>query len=363
MASDYVRNLRQETIKGLYGRLKQGIYPFGAPVGYRDHGKGELKTICPQQGLLVQEAFRLYASQNYTVLKLAKEMAKRGLRNQRGNIICKNGITRILKNPFYIGLMSVKGSVFEGKHEALIDTRTFNQVQLILKGRTTSEGLKHNYLFRRKITCDLCGYYLRGECQKGHVYYRCQTKGCPTKTQREDVIEYYLRNILRTMTLHESEIKELEKLLHTQTNEGKQRTEKLLQGLHLQKKQLESKEKKLLDTYLENLIEKEEYQSRKKSLLMEMKKLEEQREAITDSTSGIWEKMRHFIELCRSPLKFYDSAIPEEKRKLLEIITSNLVVREKKVMFTMLSPFYEIANRDMLLSSALNRDTQRIETS
>ncbi len=33
VAADYVRNLREETKKGLYGRLKQGIYPLGAPIG------------------------------------------------------------------------------------------------------------------------------------------------------------------------------------------------------------------------------------------------------------------------------------------------------------------------------------------
>jgi DNA invertase Pin-like site-specific DNA recombinase len=31
IAADYIRNLRQATKKGFYGRLKQGIYPLAAP--------------------------------------------------------------------------------------------------------------------------------------------------------------------------------------------------------------------------------------------------------------------------------------------------------------------------------------------
>ena len=31
IASDYIRNLREETQKGITGRLKQGFYPFRAP--------------------------------------------------------------------------------------------------------------------------------------------------------------------------------------------------------------------------------------------------------------------------------------------------------------------------------------------
>src|SRR5258708_38130601 len=34
VAADYIRNLREETKKGYYGRFKQGLYPRPAPIGY-----------------------------------------------------------------------------------------------------------------------------------------------------------------------------------------------------------------------------------------------------------------------------------------------------------------------------------------
>lgn len=43
IASDYIRNLREEACKGLYGRLKQGIFPFYAPIGYLNCGRGQIK--------------------------------------------------------------------------------------------------------------------------------------------------------------------------------------------------------------------------------------------------------------------------------------------------------------------------------
>ena len=45
VASDYIRNLREETRKGFYGRLKQGFYPLPAPVGYLDCGKAQTKRL------------------------------------------------------------------------------------------------------------------------------------------------------------------------------------------------------------------------------------------------------------------------------------------------------------------------------
>lgn len=47
VAADYIRNLREETLKGIEGRLRQGIFPFAAPVGYVNHGSGKVKTIDP----------------------------------------------------------------------------------------------------------------------------------------------------------------------------------------------------------------------------------------------------------------------------------------------------------------------------
>src|SRR6201981_1788237 len=47
VAADYIRNLREETKKGFYGRLKQGLYPIRAPIGYLDNGAAKPKTIDP----------------------------------------------------------------------------------------------------------------------------------------------------------------------------------------------------------------------------------------------------------------------------------------------------------------------------
>src|SRR5262249_8667061 len=38
VAADYIRNLREEARKGFYGRIKQGVYPLPAPLGYLDRG-------------------------------------------------------------------------------------------------------------------------------------------------------------------------------------------------------------------------------------------------------------------------------------------------------------------------------------
>ena len=78
------RNLREEVKKGLYGRLKQGFYPWRAPIGYLDQGTAKPKVPDPIQGLLVTSAFELYGSGTHSLPQLTREMFRRGLRNRNG---------------------------------------------------------------------------------------------------------------------------------------------------------------------------------------------------------------------------------------------------------------------------------------
>lgn len=359
MASDYVRNLRQEAIKGLYGRLKQGLYPWKAPIGYADNGKGKLKTIDPIQGELVKQLFDLYTTGNYNLRNLSIEMKKRGLKNKRGNYVCKNGISRVLKNPFYMGLMKIKNNIYKGKHDKIIDPRIFKQVQMRIEGRQSSKILIHSHLFRKKIRCELCNYVMSGEKQKGHVYYRCATKECLTKSIREDLVEHYVRNVLKMISLSNNEYELLKEINLESKDDWLHTQEKISQSNKLQIHQLEIKEQKLVDMYLEDAIDKEKYQAKRETILIKLQETKSRQSQLSESKDGFFQNIEKFLELCKNPLNTYDSGIQEEKQELIEIITSNLTVNRRKVGFAMVSPYSELANRDLLLLSTLNRDTDR----
>ena len=359
MATDYIRNLKQETIKGLYGRLKQGIFPWGAPIGYDNNGKGKLKTINPVQSKLIKKAFQLYSTGKYSTLSLSKEMEKRGLKNQRGGRVSKNSITKLLKNPFYIGLMKVKEKTFKGNHEKLLDSRIFHQVQLVLQDRNKGKGLKRYYLFRKLIKCDQCIRTMSGEFQKGHIYYRCQTKGCSTKTIREDVVEHYIKNILKTIKLSSREITTLIEFTEENKKNADGLKSEFIQKTEFELKKLESKEQKLLDAYLDNMIEKDSYEKRKQKILLKQVELEEKLSYVLKSKGYLFESFDQFLELCKSPLKLYESSIKEEKRELLKIITSNLTINRRRAIFTMVSPYSELGNRDIFSMCAHSNVTNR----
>ena len=116
IAADYIRNLREESKKGIDGRLKQGLYPFPAPTGYLNNGKAKAKTIDPIKGPLVKLAFDLYVQGKHSLRSLETEMVNRGLRNAGGRPFSHHGIANIISNPFYFGMIRIKhtGETFPG---------------------------------------------------------------------------------------------------------------------------------------------------------------------------------------------------------------------------------------------------------
>src|SRR6266498_5351359 len=82
VAADYIRNLREESRKGFYGRIKQGLYPLPAPLGYVDCGKGNRKELDPVRAPLIRKAFELYATGKYNLDTLVEEMYRVGLQNK-----------------------------------------------------------------------------------------------------------------------------------------------------------------------------------------------------------------------------------------------------------------------------------------
>lgn len=359
IASDFIRNLREETLKGLYGRLKQGIYPFGAPIGYLNTGKGNVKIIDKIMGPLVRKAFEQYATGNYTLEMLVEEMQKLGLRNSKGNSIKLTGLALILHNPFYTGIMKIKGKTFQGKHEPLVSPKLFLKVQNILQGKTNTRSIKHEFLFRKLIKCGDCNYSLIGEKQKGNVYYRCQTKECQTKTIREDSIEKAVVLSFEDIHLQPLEDKVLNELLEEVQMNWSTTEKNFEDSFKLQQNKILQKIDRLTDAYFEGIIDKTQLETKKEHFMIELQGLKKKEGQFDKQREAIFRKAKNFLEQIKSVEKSYQTGIKEEKRKIIKTITSNLTIEGRKLMITMKSPFNELVTDSNFLSCVLERNTPR----
>jgi DNA invertase Pin-like site-specific DNA recombinase len=363
VAADYIRNLREETKKGFYGRLKQGIYPLPAPIGYVDMGKGKAKELDPVHAPLVHKAFELYSTAQYNLDQLRDMLFELGLRTPKGSTLSKNCLSGMLNNPFYIGIIRLHktGEMFNGLHKPLIAKSLFEHVQQVLRGKFHTRSFKHEFLFSRLLQCKICGHYLSGEIQKGNTYYRCHTPECPTTCIREDAIEQAILDELARLQFSQVEQAYMAEQLPKLKGELVAAGEELVKSLNLQLHQLQDRVSRLTDAYIDRVIDKETFEERKKSCLLERKDLE-QKLADAGEQHGP-EQLEKIFELANSAYASYKLALPEEKRDSLRILTSNRYVEQKNVIVELNIPFREIANRAAVPYSSPYRDELRTTVS
>ncbi len=361
VAADYIRNLREETKKGFYGRIKQGLYPLPAPIGYLDKGKGQPKEVDPVKAPLVRKAFEMYSTGSYNLHTLSYELFRLGLRNRGGKKLTISGVSHLLNNPFYIGLIRLKktNEVFPGSHPPIISKSMFDRVQAILTGKTNTRSQKHNFVFRRMLTCAHCSYSLIGELQKGHVYYRCQKKDCPTTCVREETVELEVIQRLLCLQFTEKERLYVKQKVERLKANWKDEQEELIKTMQLRLGNVQDLLDRLTDAYLEQVIDKDVFERRKNKLLMEQKEIEEKLVDLIASNQSIPDRLAEFLELADSAYLQYYFALPEEKRDMVKNITSNRTVEGKKLSITLSSPFSEVANRFQNSNGAPYRDIPR----
>jgi len=361
VASDYIRNLREETRKGFYGRLKQGLYPRPAPVGYLDCGKGQPKAIDPIQGPLVKKTFELYATGKWGLDALVEKMYALGLRNKNGKKVTRNGLSSVLHNPFYLGVIKIqtRGETYAGRHRPIITRGIFDRVQDVLEGRNIKAVTHHQMLFRRLLECAGCHLRLIGESQKGHIYYRCHTKNCPQKSIREEEVEAALIPLLKQLQFGRKESEAIRRNLRQQYENIEEFREARAKSLRLQIEQIQNRLSKTIDAYIDGIVEKDTYLQKKNALVMEENAAKRLLENLDEGEREVIRRVEGIIELVNNAYLSYKMAYPGQRREIVEIITSNLSVENKRLIVKLKSPFEIIHQHRKLADGSPQRATGR----
>ncbi|MEM8484449.1 MAG: recombinase family protein [Bacteroidota bacterium] len=345
VAADFIRNLKEETKKGFYGRLKQGFYPLPAPIGYLDKGKGLPKEIDPVKGPLVHRLFTLYTTGRLGLHALQKEANHIGLRTRNGGRISISGLSTMLNNPFYMGLIRIRktGETFPGIHKPIIKASTFKRVQEVLAGKRNSKSLRHEFVYSKLFQCVYCGYSLIGETQKGHTYYRCHQKDCSTKGIREEKIGESLQKWLSLIQYNDEEAQLVSKAIVAERDRIMREQQDFLESYTLRIDQIDTRLNKLTDVFLDGDIDRDAYHLRKESLHLEKRELEEKKAGFEQDTEKLIRDAEDYLELARSAWLSYEMSDIYEKRQMLGKLTSNRKVDRKKVIIELKSPFQWIA--------------------
>jgi len=328
IAADYVRNLREECLKGIEGRLKQGLFPFAAPIGYLNQGAGKPKIPDPERAAFVRRTFEMYATQTYSFRGLLAELERQGFRNRSGKPITKGCLENLLSNPFYHGVIHIKrsGRRYPGCHEPIISKALFDRVQIIKSDRQHKKQTIHNHTYRRLFKCGNCGRSLYNEKQKGRVYIRCHTKACPPTSVREDILEAEISRALRSLRIKPADENRIERKLKQWIKAHNPQQD--CKAIELQLAQIADRQEKLTDALIDGLIDKATFETRKSALVSDSEDLTTALAETADMAAN--ERFfRSFLELVKNLHLLHQLGNPAQKRQITEIAFSNRTLTGK----------------------------------
>ena len=339
----FVDNLRENVKRGLRQKIRNGVWPGWAPVGYLNNAKTRGIDVDGEKAPKVRKVFEMYATGAYTLHSLANWCKEHDLCGNLGKEIALSNVQGILQNIFYIGLMKYGGEIHEGQHEPLISKKLFDSCQEVMSKRGKFHHVRKNdFAFLGLLKCASCGCSITAEKQKGHNYYRCTKKKglCQEKHYlREEILTEQITSYLQKVSLSSQDTEKVLAALDSEQDKAREDAQREVSVLKEQLASVETKLAKLLDVYLADALSTEEYATKKQSLLSQKMSLSEK---ITDfETKGLsWlEPAREFVKSLNQAANLLSSPNPTAMTTFLKNIGSNHILRNREFVFEPKKPY------------------------
>jgi DNA invertase Pin-like site-specific DNA recombinase len=345
----YVDNLRENVTRGMRQKIRNGVWPCKAPIGYSNNPITRGIDKDSKRAEKVRKLFELYATGNYNLRELTDWARENNFKSNLKRPLTPGKIQKILQNVFYFGLMKYKGEIYEATHKPLISKKLFDKVQQIMKekGKPHKEK-KHHFAFLGLMKCKYCGCSITAELQKGHKYYRCTKKRgfCPEKHYlREENLVEQIKKYLQKVSLSSQDTEKVLFELSKEENQAKEQARSFVQNLKTKLTETEKQLEKLLDVYLAEVITTKEYIARKQKLLNEKLVLNEQINDFEQKGLSWLEPAREFVLSLNKADKLKISGDYTEILTFLKNIGSNHYLQNRKWHFRAKIPYKLAAKR------------------
>jgi len=363
----YVDSLSENTKRGLRQKVRQGEYPGLAPVGYLNDIRTKTIVVNKKRSKIIQQAFEIYAKGNSTLGNIADFLACNGIKTRGDKPFKRDKISFILSNPFYYGYFRYSGELHEGKHEPIIAKKLFDNVQEVLKQRGRPRKEKVPKAFCGLLRCGECGMMITGEQKtkyyKGtnrtvtYTYYRCTKKSktheCNQKFIRQEELDSQLSSMIQKVSLRQDWVEWMLNKLKQEEIQSAQSCFTFVQENREKIKNLKLKLQFLLDSYLDQIIEREIYLEKKSEIIGKIKTLEEQNIRFEQKQNDWLGPMRDWINEAANAAKIArDTNLFAKKELLLQIYGSDLYLRDKKTKGEAKFPYAALAAKGGAASAA-----------
>ncbi len=351
----YVDNLSENVKRGNRQKLRNGVWPSKAPYGYTNNPKTRMIDIDPEVSRIVKKAFVLFTEENKTFTDLRVFFQKHGIRQKSGKMLHINQVIRMLQNKFYVGILKYKGEYHQGSHKTFISKQLFQDTQKQVERMSHKKHKGHDFAFRNFATCGECSAaitaeqhiknYKNGNSQT-FIYYRCTKKlgACEQKYTQEEDFSEQVKKFVASCSLHSLWLLIFEKWAEEQMQKDTLNGEAISQKLDIELSETDKRLNRLLDVYLDQVIDPDIYKEKKNDLFEEKLKIQEKIAKIKDNGSSWLEPTREVIE---SSISCYKTARAKNNchdlRIMAKTVGSNFILRDRRLSARLKTGYSELA--------------------
>ena len=331
-------------------KAKLGGYPHKAPLGYLNvrepiGGRQVAHIVAdPERASLVKIAFELYATGEWTIERLAEEMAHRGLRNRGrdgrypAKAVTVSGMAHLLAHRAYVGVVEWGGVEYEGSHEPLVDRATFDKIQELLASRAmrgTRERRHHHYP-KGVLVCGECGRRLSIQYSKGtYTYFYCLGQkdrrngtGCRERYVAADHLEAEVEDLYGRVEVPTDWADGLREAIATEVATRHEDTTAERELLATQHEHFESERYKLMEAYYANAIDVTMLRREQERIGAELRSIES-RQSVLDAWQDVMDLAVRFSTRCATT---YRRAGDRARRLLNAAVLDEVHVRDGHVV-------------------------------
>ena len=352
--SKYYSDALSENVKrGNRTKLEQGWRPNTAPLGYMNDPRTKTTVKDPDHFPLVRKMFQMMLTGGYTPKEIAliarDEWGFRTPKRRKigGVPLAMSSIYKILSNPFYAGMILWGGKLYPGKHEPVVSIESFERVRQLLDRPGRARRKKYRFAFTGLIRCASCGLMVTAEHKVNrygyrYVYYHCSKRQlgprCPERSVELTSLEQQIETFLESLTVHDTALEWIESWSTSEKQRDDDSEQARKRSLESARENVRGQLHELTGLRLRAMISDDEFTMRRRQLHDEETTLSGKIAEI-ERAADWFEPFRAIISFRNQAPDLFRHGDDQTKRRILEIVSSNLVLKDKKLSIQAAKPF------------------------
>jgi site-specific DNA recombinase len=304
----------------------------------------------------VQLASDLAATGDHTITSITDVLESVGLRT-RGSFkrpskpMTRSMVHRMLRDDYYTGIVTHNGVKGQGRHEAIIDRATFDQVQKVLDSHRISgdRSHKHHHYLKGTIFC-VCSKRLGYGRHRGKGGGQYEYFSCLSRVQREEQcaapyfpVERTERAIVRRYkreTYKDDEQNIVREALHSyvqsKTEIARRESARHTRRLH----DLTGEQQKLVQLYYKGGVSEEVLQAEQERIETERSKAQEWADAATREVEDVMAALDDGLAILDEHV-IYDDLPASARRLVNQAVFLAIIVSDPDNVQAQRTPLYE----------------------